>query len=156
ILRGVRKQPGCHSGTLRCRACRATRLPTPLRRLSPARTWKATAIPPSPTRRPTPRRRRSCPALDPCFLLSEHGGGFLPPSGVRAMRRIVCLLAGVLLVVPSLGSDAPKEYDGATERDELEGTWELVGIECRPVQEGPSNQCVVTFRGGRFTKSYGD
>jgi uncharacterized protein (TIGR03067 family) len=72
------------------------------------------------------------------------------------MRRIVCLLAGVLLVVPSLGSDAPKEYDGATERDELEGTWELVGIECRPVQEGPSNQCVVTFRGGRFTKSYGD
>jgi uncharacterized protein (TIGR03067 family) len=39
------------------------------------------------------------------------------------MRRIVCLVAGVLLVAPSLGSDAPKEYDGTAEADAIAGTW---------------------------------
>jgi hypothetical protein len=34
------------------------------------------------------------------------------------MRRFMCLLAGVLLVAPSLGSDSPKEYCDAMERVE--------------------------------------
>src|SRR5262245_27862133 len=45
------------------------------------------------------------------------------------MRRTVCLLAIALLVLPSLGSDAPKEYDGTTKRDDVQGTWEFVGFE---------------------------
>src|SRR5262249_10775996 len=42
-------------------------------------------------------------------------GRVSPSAGSRAMRRIVWLLAVVLLVVASLGSDSPKGYDGATE-----------------------------------------
>ena len=45
------------------------------------------------------------------------------------MRRTVCLLAALLLVLPSLASDSPKEYDGATvKKDDLEGTWRLVAV----------------------------
>src|SRR5437868_2823048 len=61
------------------------------------------------------------------------------------MRRIVCLLVGVLLVVPSLGSDSPKDYDGTTEQDDLQGTWQLVGASLR---------CVMTNRGGTFSCEY--
>jgi uncharacterized protein (TIGR03067 family) len=72
------------------------------------------------------------------------------------MRRLVCLLAGVLLVVPSLGSDAPKEYDGATEKDELEGTWELTLHEIGGVGFTPTLTCEVTFRRGTYIARYGD
>jgi len=58
------------------------------------------------------------------------------------MRRIVCLLAGVLLVVPSLGSDTPKGDDGATEIDRLEGTWRATGKK--------PEEWSITYRGGRY------
>jgi uncharacterized protein (TIGR03067 family) len=69
------------------------------------------------------------------------------------MRRIVCLLAGVLLVVPVLGSDSPKEYGDATEIDGIEGTWrfvsaERIGGDVKRVEwAGPP---ILTFRGGRY------
>jgi uncharacterized protein (TIGR03067 family) len=49
----------------------------------------------------------------------------------KPMRRTVCLLAVVLLALPSLGSDAPKDYDGATAvaDEELRGTWVLKKVE---------------------------
>jgi len=66
------------------------------------------------------------------------------------MRRFVCLLAGVLVVVPSLGSDSPREYDGATEMDGIEGTWRFVSAERiggDVIWAGPP---ILTFRGGRY------
>src|SRR5262249_6151031 len=56
------------------------------------------------------------------------------------MRRTVCLLAA-LLVLPSLGSDSPKEYDGAMQDDELQGTWQIAGS---------SRICLQTFRGNTW------
>jgi uncharacterized protein (TIGR03067 family) len=66
------------------------------------------------------------------------------------MRRTVCLLAA-LLVLPSLGSDAPKEYDGTTEAG-LEGVWERVSATPaggKAVIALPG-ECVETFRDGRW------
>src|SRR5690242_5712976 len=57
------------------------------------------------------------------------------------MRRIVSLLAGVLLVVPSLGSDSPRGYEAATAGDELHGTWREVEA-VSPFE--------WTFRGGQY------
>jgi uncharacterized protein (TIGR03067 family) len=68
------------------------------------------------------------------------------------MRGTVCLLATVMLVLPSLGSDSPKEYDGATARNELEGTWERVSATPavgKTVIALPG-ECVETFRDGRW------
>ena len=39
------------------------------------------------------------------------------------------LLVAVLLVLPLLGSDAPKDYDGAAAADGIEGTWVRVAAE---------------------------
>ena len=58
------------------------------------------------------------------------------------MRRIVCLLAGVLLIVPSLGADTAKECDGATEIDSVEGTWRA--------NRGQPTEYSITYRGGRY------
>jgi uncharacterized protein (TIGR03067 family) len=67
------------------------------------------------------------------------------------MRRIVSFLAGVLLVVLSLGSDSPGEYDGAAESDELEGSWRMVMVEyCGRDQPVPVKGA-WTFRRGRST-----
>jgi uncharacterized protein (TIGR03067 family) len=66
------------------------------------------------------------------------------------MRRTVCLLAAVLLALPSRGSDAPRGYDGAAEIDGIEGTWELTGIQVRANVIGSSG-LVTTYRGGTFT-----
>jgi hypothetical protein len=69
------------------------------------------------------------------------------------MRRTVCLLAAPL-VLPSFGSDVPKEYDGAKEKDELDGTWKCLplefddGLNLRPLPED-------TFRGGKWRQSTG-
>ena len=72
------------------------------------------------------------------------------------MRRFVCLLAGLLLVLPSLGSDAPKEYDGATvQKEELEGTWRLTGFEWDGKTK-PGTQAVMTLRGGTYTITFSD
>ena len=76
-------------------------------------------------------------------------------SGPGAMRRIFCLLVGVLLVVLSLGSDSPKEYGDAAEPDELQGTWALVlqvydhRQATAPAVEGSE---VETFRAHRWEK----
>jgi uncharacterized protein (TIGR03067 family) len=74
------------------------------------------------------------------------------------MRRFVCLLAVVLLALPSLGSDAPKEYDGKTVRDELEGKWRMVAVRAAPdlplsKVERPRYK---TYRDGRWTTSDGN
>jgi uncharacterized protein (TIGR03067 family) len=70
-------------------------------------------------------------------------------QGVGSMRwRRVWLLAGVLLVVPSLGSDVRKEYDGATARDELEGTWLMVSVEYEVLL--PFAASIKTYCGGRW------
>jgi uncharacterized protein (TIGR03067 family) len=64
------------------------------------------------------------------------------------------MLAGLLLVVPVLGSDVPREYDGTTESVGLEGTWRLIEITYGGVKHG-APLYVVTFRGGRYTVSDG-
>ena len=44
------------------------------------------------------------------------------------MRRLLPL--AVLLILPLLGSDSPKEYDDAAmQMDEIQGTWRLVAVE---------------------------
>jgi uncharacterized protein (TIGR03067 family) len=80
---------------------------------------------------------------------------FRPLSGAGAMRRIVCLLGGVLVVVPSLGSDSPKGYGDAAEPDELQGTWALVlQVYDNRQATGPAvdGSEVETFRAGRWEK----
>ncbi len=69
------------------------------------------------------------------------------------MRRIISLLVSSLLVVPSLGSDAPREYDDRTERDELQGAWQQIGA----VWNGDITWvegCVWTYRNGKVTAHY--
>jgi uncharacterized protein (TIGR03067 family) len=66
------------------------------------------------------------------------------------MSRTVYLFAA-LLVLPSLGSDAPKEYDGATELDALQGTWRRIALkhDGRDVPlEG--EEMIVTYLSGKF------
>jgi uncharacterized protein (TIGR03067 family) len=69
------------------------------------------------------------------------------------MRRILCLLAA-LLALPSLGSDAPKEYDGAAEADDIRGTWRLTAIELdgrgRPL---PFDE-VMIYHAGNYTAEF--
>ena len=66
------------------------------------------------------------------------------------MRRTLCLLT-VVLAVPSLGSDAPKEYDGAAENAGIEGVWVLVSAGPPGDQiVQPNGQSVLIFRGGRW------
>jgi uncharacterized protein (TIGR03067 family) len=67
------------------------------------------------------------------------------------MRRAVWLLAGVLLAVTALGSDAPKEYDGATQEPGIEGVWSEVSYEV----DGSKEPCAVpdvgmVFRRGEY------
>jgi uncharacterized protein (TIGR03067 family) len=64
------------------------------------------------------------------------------------MRRTVCLLAVVLLVVPSLGSDEPKDYDGETDRYELEGSWIAITIQLDDGTRLPETSR-FTFRRGK-------
>jgi len=67
------------------------------------------------------------------------------------MLRIVWLLAGVLLVVLSLGSGAPKGYDGTVAwKDGLQGTWHTVAGEIggeRVLLVADADQ---TFRAGKW------
>jgi hypothetical protein len=60
------------------------------------------------------------------------------------MRRIVCLLAGVLLVALGSGSDAPKEYDGSIDADDIQGAWELTSHGYRGDEHDPGIRCVWT------------
>jgi uncharacterized protein (TIGR03067 family) len=62
------------------------------------------------------------------------------------------LLAVVLLVLPVLGSDTPKEYDGAAKADELEGSWAFVmgGVPGAMDFDVPRLPTVLTFRRGKW------
>ena len=41
------------------------------------------------------------------------------------MRRFVCLLVGVLLVIPAIGSDSPKGDDGRDGTEHRREVWAL-------------------------------
>ena len=66
------------------------------------------------------------------------------------MRRTF-LLAGVLLCVVALGSDSPKEYDDRTERDELQGRWQLIEVSLNGLKQGVDFQELMTYRAGAYT-----
>jgi uncharacterized protein (TIGR03067 family) len=70
------------------------------------------------------------------------------------MRRTVYLLGVALLVLPSLGSDSPKEYDGATDADDIQGTWEEIRREKDNRVAFPDYRLVETYRGGTFIFNY--
>jgi uncharacterized protein (TIGR03067 family) len=73
------------------------------------------------------------------------------------MRRTVLLLAVVLLAVPLLGSDAPKEYDGAAAWDDgLQGTWRLTGHRINGEPRNPYDRHVQSFRSGTYTITWSD
>jgi uncharacterized protein (TIGR03067 family) len=71
------------------------------------------------------------------------------------MRRLICLLAGVLFCVVALGSDSPKEYDDRTEAVAIEGDWRLTEFEFKGAKATPSVHGVLTYRGGIFSLKYG-
>jgi uncharacterized protein (TIGR03067 family) len=71
------------------------------------------------------------------------------------MRRTVCLLAA-LLVLSSLGSDAPKEYEGATEIDGIEGVWRLIASESNGLTLCLKDSAVETYLNGKWEYSSGD
>jgi uncharacterized protein (TIGR03067 family) len=72
------------------------------------------------------------------------------------MRRL-CLPLAALLVLPLLGSDAPRGYDGATEADDIQGTWEFTRYEYGGrAARAPHFRDVTTYRGGTFTTARGD
>jgi uncharacterized protein (TIGR03067 family) len=66
------------------------------------------------------------------------------------MRRTVWLLVGVLLVLPSLGSDAPKDYDGAVRTEDIEGEWRLVSCRFGGESASEGGRAIWTFRDGQF------
>ena len=69
------------------------------------------------------------------------------------MRRVLFLFS-VLLVLPLLGSDSPKEYDDRTEsNDALDGTWQQTGEElCR--QPRTFSPCKTTFHAGAYREDH--
>jgi uncharacterized protein (TIGR03067 family) len=70
------------------------------------------------------------------------------------MRRTTCLLVALLLL-PSLGSDSPQDYDGATAKaDDLVGEWQVTAITDNGLHV-IFIKTVVAFHGGRYTKTDG-
>lgn len=70
------------------------------------------------------------------------------------MRRLSLLFA-VLLIVPLLGSNSPKEYDDRTEEVGIEGTWQLLAVERNGEKVNPITW-VLALRGGKFTRADSD
>src|SRR5262249_53932417 len=69
----------------------------------------------------------------------------------RGTARHRAMLLAAPLVLLLLGSDAPKEYDGATESGSLEGTWQLVALEINGAPAGTFDQGFgLTFRGRTY------
>jgi uncharacterized protein (TIGR03067 family) len=62
------------------------------------------------------------------------------------MRR----LFAVLMLVPLLGSDSPKEYDSATAVDGVEGTWRVVAAEIDGSRVPMKVTTELTLRAGRW------
>jgi len=72
------------------------------------------------------------------------------------MRRM-SLLFTVLIVIPMLGSDSPKEYDDRTETVGIEGTWRLTEYQFSGYQkETYPFRCVITFRRGAYWSDNGE
>ena len=67
------------------------------------------------------------------------------------MRRMVLLLAGVLLSTVAMGSDSPKEYDDKTTLNPLEGSWRLTEYSFRGQTGIHPDELVLTYRGGFCT-----
>jgi uncharacterized protein (TIGR03067 family) len=65
------------------------------------------------------------------------------------MRRTICLLAVVVLALPLLGSDSPREYNGTTEVDELQGEWHLIAVRFNG-EETAFPGVGIVFRAGKF------
>jgi uncharacterized protein (TIGR03067 family) len=71
-------------------------------------------------------------------------------------RRNLYVFCVLLLVAAGLGSDSPRGYDDATERNELEGVWQVVGNEYEDGQKVPFNgNGVQRFRNGKWTYHLG-
>jgi uncharacterized protein (TIGR03067 family) len=66
------------------------------------------------------------------------------------MRRLSLPFAA-LLVLPFLGASEPREYDGVTEKDDLEGSWHMVAVEYRGRDQPVPVKGAWNYRRGRFT-----
>ena len=66
------------------------------------------------------------------------------------MKR--CLLL-VLLVLPLLGSDSPKEYDDKTEILDVEGTWRRTEFQFNGEKRDLPYESVMILRGGSYTRN---
>ncbi len=77
------------------------------------------------------------------------------------MRRTILLLAGVLLSAVALGSDSPKEYDGRTQVNPLQGKWRPLKLEVTD-KTGGKIICTapewadVVFKDERYIWGWGD
>jgi uncharacterized protein (TIGR03067 family) len=58
-------------------------------------------------------------------------------------------LLAVLLVLPLLGSDSPKEYDDRTQTLGIDGTWRIVAAE-RDGKSERFTEAVITYRAGKY------
>jgi uncharacterized protein (TIGR03067 family) len=70
------------------------------------------------------------------------------------MPRIL-LLPVALLVLPLLGSDAPRGYDGAAEMDDLEGVWRRTAVTFNGRESDLGLEQEVTFGRGSFVYRLG-
>jgi uncharacterized protein (TIGR03067 family) len=71
--------------------------------------------------------------------------------GTRVNARGAALSAAAFVVL-LLGSDAPREYDGATETASLEGSWQLVALEINGAPAASFDKGFrLTFRGTSYT-----
>jgi len=70
------------------------------------------------------------------------------------MRRIIGLLAGVLLGVMGFGSDCPRGNDGeAAKVDDIQGEWRLVSMEHDGNVYAPSPK-VRTYQAGKWVAGF--
>jgi uncharacterized protein (TIGR03067 family) len=68
--------------------------------------------------------------------------------------RLVLLFAAIL-VLPLLGSDSSREYDGATVKtDVLDGSWEVTEMNFNG-SDVSFHRTILAFRGGNYTETGG-
>jgi uncharacterized protein (TIGR03067 family) len=72
------------------------------------------------------------------------------------MSRLLLPVAALFTVLPSLGTDSPKEYDDATEMRSIEGTWRCVSVKLNGVDVQPlkGDEILLTFRAGSYEEIY--
>jgi uncharacterized protein (TIGR03067 family) len=71
-------------------------------------------------------------------------------EGGRAVRKTVSLLV-VLLGVFLVGADSSRDFDGAMQLDEIQGTWAEVSVKLNGKQVPKPTGMLVTFDGARVT-----